>query len=340
MPPPPPTDRASTVLDVADLSVEYRQQDRTVRAVTGLSLALARGKTIALIGESGCGKTTAALATLGMLPAAATVVSGTVTVTTGSQTIDLLGLPARELRAVRWRHVAYVPQGSISALNPIQTVGRHFRQTAQAHDLARRAADARAHDLLAAVHLDPGRVWTSYPHELSGGTRQRVAIALAMLLEPAVILLDEPTTALDVLTQEAVLTTLLELQEATGVSYLAITHDLTVATAMAEEVVTMYAGRPVEYGTADQLLAGPLHPYTCGLLRSMPAVDSDLAAEPIGGYPPSLSALPPGCSFHPRCALAEDRCRSAGPPELALLQGRRVACPVTVERVAIAGGDA
>jgi peptide/nickel transport system ATP-binding protein len=333
-----PHEAASGILEVADLSVEYRQKDRTVHAVTGLSLALGQGETIALIGESGCGKTTAALAILGMLPASGSVVSGTVTVTTGARPIDVLGLPPRELRAMRWRHVAYVPQGSISALNPIQTVGRHFRQTAHAHDLARRAAELRAYELLTAVHLDPDRVWNSYPHELSGGTRQRIVIALAMLLEPAVIVLDEPTTALDVLTQEAVLKTLLELQEATGVSYLAITHDLAVATAMADEVVTMYAGRAVEYGTAEQILAGPVHPYTRGLMSSMPSVDSDLAAESIGGYPPNLSALPPGCSFHPRCPVAEDSCRGGGPPELVPVQGRRVACPVTVERIAKPGG--
>jgi len=335
-----PPRAASRVLEVADLTVEYRQKDRTVHAVTGLSLALGQGETVALIGESGCGKTTAALAILGMLPPSATVVSGTVTVTTEERPTDLLGLAPRELRALRWRHVAYVPQGSISALNPVQTVGRHFLQTAQAHDLPRRAAELRAYDLLAAVHLEPDRLWNSYPHELSGGTRQRVVIALAMLLEPAVIVLDEPTTALDVLTQEAVLKTLLELQAATGVSYLAITHDLAVATAMADEVITMYAGRAVEYGTAEQVLAGPLHPYTRGLMRSMPAVDSDLVAEPIGGYPPSLSALPPGCPFHPRCALAKESCRVAGPPELARVQGRRVACPVTVERIAMAEGAA
>lgn len=331
---------APLALEVANLTVEYRQKDRTVHAVTDLSLTLGHGQTVALIGESGCGKTTAALAILGMLPAAAHVLSGSATVTTDAGPISMLGLPPRELRALRWQHIAYVPQGSISALNPIQTVGRHFRQTAQAHGLARAAADSRAFDLLAAVHLDPDRMWHSYPHELSGGTRQRVAIALAMLLEPAVIILDEPTTALDVLTQEAVLKTLLELQETTGVSYLAITHDLAVATAIADEVVTMYAGRAVEYETADEVRAGPLHPYTRGLLRSMPDVDSDLTAEPIGGYPPSLSALPPGCSFHPRCPIAEDRCRGETPPELVSIHGRRVACPPTVEAIAVPGGVA
>ena len=335
-----PHGAASKALEVTELTVEYREKNRTVHAVTGLSLALGQGETVALIGESGCGKTTAALAILGMLPASAVVASGTVTVTTEERPTNLLALAPDELRALRWRHVAYVPQGSISALNPIQTVGRHFLQTAQAHDMTRRAAERRAYELLAAVHLEPDRIWSSYPHELSGGTRQRVVIALAMLLEPAVIVLDEPTTALDVITQEAVLKTLLELQAETGVSYLAITHDLAVATAIADEVITMYAGRAVEYGTAEDVLAGPLHPYTRGLMSSMPAVDSDLVAEPIGGYPPSLSSLPPGCSFHPRCPLAEDRCRVAGPPELARVQDRRVACPVTVERVAMAEGAA
>jgi peptide/nickel transport system ATP-binding protein len=330
--------RDNTVLEVEGLTVQYRQEDRVVHAVTDLSLALGQGETIALIGESGCGKTTAALAILGMLPAAAKVVSGAVTVTTGGRPTDLLHLPPRELRAMRWRHVAYVPQGSISALNPIQTIGRHFVQTAHAHDLSRRAAESRGAELLAAVHLDPERVWNSYPHELSGGTRQRVVIALAMLLEPEVIVLDEPTTALDVLTQDAVLKTLLELQAATGVSYLAITHDLAVATAMADEVITMYAGRGVEYGTAEQVLDGPLHPYTRGLMLAMPAVDSDLVAEPIGGYPPSLAMLPPGCSFHPRCPLAEDRCLGGGAPALLPVEDRRVACPVTVEQLAATRG--
>lgn len=334
------TDQVSTVLEVSDLSVEYRDRDRTVHAVTGLSLMLSRGETIALIGESGCGKTTAALAILGMLPASATVVSGSVKVATETTPIEVLGLPARELRAIRWRHIAYVPQGSISALNPIQTIGRHFRQTAQAHGLARRVAEERAHDLLSAVHLDSSRVWASYPHELSGGQRQRVSIALAMLLEPAVIVLDEPTTALDVLTQDAVLTTLLELQEATGVSYLAITHDLAVASAVADRIVTMYAGRAVEDGIAEQVVTEPLHPYSRALLTSMPSVDSDVAAEPIGGHPPSLTALPAGCSFHPRCPIAQDRCRDGGPPELSVLRGRRVACPVTVDLFASAEGTA
>jgi len=153
-----------------------------------------------------------------------------------------------------------------------------------------------------------------------------------------VIVLDEPTTALDVLTQEAVLRTLLELQAATGVSYLAITHDLAVATAMADQVITMYAGRGVEYGTAEQVLDGPLHPYTRGLMLAMPAVDSDLVAEPIGGYPPSLAALPSGCSFHPRCPLAEDRCRGGGAPPLLPVGDRRVACPPAVEQLAATEG--
>lgn len=328
------------VLEVADLSVEYRDKGRTVHAVTGLSFAVDHGETLALIGESGCGKTTAALAILGMLPTSATVVSGVVAVTAGARRVDLLGLESRDLRAMRWKHIAYVPQGSISAFNPIQRISRHFWQTAHAHDLPRRAAESRALDLLAAVHLDPNRIWNSYPHELSGGTRQRIAIALAMLLEPAVIILDEPTTALDVLTQEAVLRTLLELQQSTAVSYLAITHDLAVAAALADDVVTMYAGRAVEYGAAEQVLAGPAHPYTRGLMASMPDVDSDQAAEPIGGYPPSLSELPPGCSFHPRCAMAEDRCRGPETPELVRVGDRQVACPVAIEQIVVAGGVA
>lgn len=326
------------VVEVEDLSVVYRDKGRTVRAVTDLSLEICRGQTLALIGESGCGKTTAALAILGMLPTSASIESGVVRAMVGGRRLNLLGLPPRDLRGVRWQHIAYVPQGSISALNPIQRISRHFRQTAQAHGLSRDAADLRAFDLLSAVHLDPDRIWISYPHELSGGTRQRVAIALAMLLEPEVIILDEPTTALDVLTQEAVLSTLLELQQSTGVSYLAITHDLAVAAAMADDVITMYAGRAVERGAAGLVLAEPQHPYTRGLLTSMPDVDSDEVAKPIGGYPPSLAALPEGCAFHPRCPAAEDDCRRGEPPTPVPLNGRLVACPVVVQRSLTAGG--
>lgn len=326
------------VLEVEDLTVVYRDQNRTVRAVTDFSLQIGRGRTLALIGESGCGKTTAALAILGMLPASATVEAGVINAAAGGRSRNLLELSPRELRSTRWQHVAYVPQGSISALNPIQRVSRHFRQTAQAHGLSRAIADERAFDLLAAVHLDPDRIWISYPHELSGGTRQRVVIALAMLLEPDVIILDEPTTALDVLTQEAVLMTLLELQQATGVSYLAITHDLAVAAAIADDVITMYAGRAVERGPADLVLSQPAHPYTRGLLSSMPDVDSDDIALPIGGYPPSLAELPPGCSFHPRCPVAEDRCGTGAAPDPVTFDGRQVACPVVARRSALEPG--
>ena len=371
-------DTGRPALDIDGLTVTYRDPngaaDRVVRAVTDLTLTIQRGRTLALIGESGCGKTTAALAVLGMLPAAATVESGTATVTThdhaavrvrggrkpsagpGVRTyaapaadagvgkspmensIDLLNLSSRDLRRVRWKHIAYVPQGSISAFNPIQRISRHFRQTAQAHDLRSSVAEQRAYELLAAVHLEPGRIWNSYPHELSGGTRQRVAIALAMLLKPAVIILDEPTTALDVLTQEAVLKTLLELQEQTGVSYLAITHDLAVASAMAHDVVTMYAGRAVEYGSAEQVLSQPVHPYTRGLMRSMPTVDSDIEAEPIGGYPPSLAALPTGCAFHPRCPRAIDPCREGAAPAFVSVHDRMAACPVVAHEPDSADG--
>lgn len=326
----PATPARQRVLDVSGLTVEYRQSGRAVRAVTDLSFRVHRGETVALIGESGCGKTTAVLGILGMLPAAATLRSGEVVAHAGGKDIRLTELTPGQLRETRWRHVAYVPQGSISAFNPIQTIARHFRQTAKAHGMAPRDADDRAHELLTAVHLDADRVWSSYPHELSGGTRQRVAIALAMLLKPEVIILDEPTTALDVITQEAVMETLVELQEATGVGYLFITHDLTVATAIADVVVTMYAGRAVEMGSSDDLVDRPLHPYTRGLMLSTPSLDHDVQAKAIGGYPPNLADLPAGCAFHPRCRSATADCRTGAAPELVDVGGRRVACPVTL----------
>ena len=262
------------VFDVTALTVEYRDDARTVHAVTDLTFSVRRAETVALIGESGSGKTTAALAVLGMLPRNAVVVSGNAVVTAGGGAVDLLDLRPDALRSMRWRRVAYVPQGSISALNPVQRVRTHFIQTARAHGMGRDAAESRANELLPAVHLDPARILRAYPHELSGGTRQRVAIALSMLLEPAVIVLDEPTTALDVLTQEAVLTTLRELQRATSVSYVLITHDLGVAAAMADDIVVMHDGRAVEHGNAEQILTAPQHTYTRSLLAAMPRLDA------------------------------------------------------------------
>jgi len=298
------------VLDVRDLTVEYRGE-RTVRAVTELSVAIRRGETVALIGESGSGKTTAALAILGMLPDSAHVLGGGATVLTGTGPIDLIGLAPRELRVLRWRHIAYVPQGSINALNPVQRISRHFQQTAHAHGLAADEAQARAFELLEAVHLDAPRIWGSYPHELSGGTRQRVAIALAMLLRPAVIVLDEPTTALDVLTQEAVLRTLLDLQAQTGVSYLMITHDLAMAGAMADRIVTMVAGRAVEYGDSASVLADPRHSYTRGLLAAMPSLDGDDAMPPTSAVP-SVAAITEAGMAGPLVDIATGR--AAEPP--------------------------
>ncbi|NOT31573.1 MAG: ABC transporter ATP-binding protein [Planctomycetes bacterium] len=317
-----------SVLSVLDLTVEFDTPAGRVRAVDGVSFELAPGETLALVGESGSGKTLTALALLGLLPHGARVSTGRAFF--GEQ--NLLRLSERELRKLRGRALAIVFQDPLGALHPMLTIERQLTEVIQAHEGGpRRAARARALVALEEVGLaEPERVLGSHAHELSGGMRQRVLIAMAILLRPAVLFADEPTSALDVTVQVQVLALLAELQRRHGIAIVLISHDLARVAEFAERVQVLYAGRTVEVARTRELFARPLHPYTRGLLASAPRLDGALAfpLPSIQGQPSDLMQRPAGCAFHPRCALVQAGCKTRV-PELAQVRGlgeRRSAC--------------
>jgi peptide/nickel transport system ATP-binding protein len=297
---------------VRDLDVTFHSRDGDVRAVRNLTCELSRGETLGIVGESGSGKTTVALAILGLLPRNA-YVTGSVTAL-GHQ---ILGLRERDLAAVRGGTIAYVPQDPLSSLNPSFTVGWQVAETIWTRQrVSKEAAHRRAVELLAAVGIpQPAEQARRYPHEFSGGMRQRAVIAMAMANAPDIIIADEPTTALDVTIQAQVLEALKAAREQTGASMILITHDLGIVAGMADRVMVMYAGRPVETGAVDEIFFRSRMPYTLGLLGSLPRLDVDSTAPllPIPGVPPSLIGLPPGCPFAPRCPVVYARCLAEEP---------------------------
>jgi peptide/nickel transport system ATP-binding protein len=304
------------LLEVSGLSVEVERAGERFAAVDDVSFAVARGEALGLVGESGCGKTMTLRAVMGLLPAAARVSAGTVR------------LDGAELRGRR-RGLGMVFQDPLSALNPVMTAGAQGAEAPRrVLRLSRRAARARAVELLRLVGVpDPERRARAYPHELSGGTRQRVMIALALSSEPEALLCDEPTTALDVTIQADILRLLADLRARLGLTIVFVTHDLAVMAQVCREVAVMYAGRLVEVGPAREVLAAPRHPYTLGLLRSVVDLDAPTAEpEPIPGALPDPLRRPPGCPFHPRCPLAGPECEREPVPLIAIAPGRLSAC--------------
>jgi peptide/nickel transport system ATP-binding protein len=243
-----------------------------------------------------------------------------------------LSLKGDNLRQFRWHECAMVFQSALNALNPVLRISEHFIDTARAHGYLSgyrqtTALRERSLKLLSMVRLDAERVWRSFPHELSGGMSQRVLIALALLLEPQLLILDEPTTALDILTQRNIMEVLKELRGQLGFSMLFISHDLALAAELADRVATVYAGRIIEIGDVRTIFRNPHHPYTIGLIKAVPTLTSDKSSLiSVPGSPPDLIQLPTGCKFHPRCPLADDRCRSEDPPLTELESGHKVAC--------------
>lgn len=310
------------VLEVRDLCVDYVSAQGPVRAVDRVSFDVARGEILGIAGESGCGKSTVAQAVLRILPPPAVITGGRVRL----EGRDLLAMSEPELRAMRWSRASMVFQSAMDALNPVLTIGEQLADTLRAHGARPGAIGARSAELLALVGIPADRL-ASYPHQLSGGMRQRVGIAIALALEPALVILDEPTTALDVIVEGEILRQLLELRRRFGFSVVFITHDLTRMLQVCDRVAIFYSGRLVEVAPAAALRARPLHPYARGLLRAFPSVhgsDAELASIP--GAPPSLRSPPPGCRFHPRCAEAVERCRTEEPALLAAGDRRAVAC--------------
>ena len=302
------------LLDVQDLHVQFATEDGVVKAVDGVSLQVERGKVLGVVGESGSGKSVSMLTVMGLTRAPNTTISGTARF----EGRDLLTASDEDLRRVRGDDVAMIFQDPLSSLHPFYKVGWQLAEAMQAHrDVSDRAARERAVELLAMVGIpDPRQRINAYPHELSGGMRQRAMIAMALANEPKVLIADEPTTALDVTVQAQILQLIGRLQRELGMAVVLITHDLGVVAEVSDDIVVMYAGKIVESAATEKIFNAPQHPYTWGLLRSIPRLDRprDEPLVPIPGRPPSLITLPSGCSFHPRCPYVRDRHRRVEPP--------------------------
>ena len=303
------------ILSVRGLSIDYRTRRGPVHAVRDVSFDIAKGETVAIIGESGSGKTTLAVSLIRLSPRSARITKGEILYTNDRETIDIRTVAEDELRQYRWSECAMVFQAALNSFNPVINVWEQFADTARAHGMKDSATiHARANELLGLVHLDPARVLKAYPHELSGGMKQRVLIALSLLLEPQLIILDEPTTALDILTQRSIIDLLGTLRKKLGFSMIFISHDLSIAAELADRMITMYAGTVVERASVTDLFYRPRHPYSVGLLRAVPRVSGAMGAvESIPGSPPDLIRLPPGCTYIPRCPLAIAACAEREP---------------------------
>jgi oligopeptide/dipeptide ABC transporter ATP-binding protein len=309
------------VLEVDDLRVRIASRRGVVRAVDGVSFEVPRGEALGLVGESGSGKSMTLKAVLGVLPSEAKVASGQVRL----DGTDLLTLDQHTLNRIRGPKISMIFQEPMSALNPVMRVGRQISEGPRIHlGYSRARAEERALELMRRVGIpDPERRYRAYPHEFSGGMRQRVMIAIALSCEPEIILCDEPTTALDVTIQDQILRLLVRLCQESGVSLVFVTHDLPVVAQVCQQVAVMYGGQIVERGDVRDVLLDPRHPYTLGLVRSAPDVEYvQDSLRPIPGAPPSLIDPPDGCRFHPRCDFAEDDCRTGTVP-LRLLAGDR-----------------
>jgi oligopeptide/dipeptide ABC transporter ATP-binding protein len=315
------------LLDVRGLRTQFHTRAGVVRAVDGVSWTVHKGETVALVGESGCGKSVSALSVMRLVSApAGRIVAGEI-VFKGR---NLLSLSEEEMRKVRGREIGMIFQEPMTSLNPVLSVGRQLTEPLEIHlGMTRSQAQARAVELLSLVGIPDGaRRLRQFPHQFSGGMRQRIMIAMALACDPALILADEPTTALDVTIQAQILELMKSVSRRLGVAILMITHNLGVVARYADRVNVMYAGKIVERATARELYGNPRHPYTLGLLRSVPRLDEPRRSrlQPIPGQPPDLSHLPDGCSFAPRCFYVVDRCREQVPPLDEVSPNHRSAC--------------
>ena len=318
------------LLEVEGLKTHFFTRDGVIRAVDGVSFFVSAGETLAIVGESGCGKSVTSLSILRLIASPpGRAVAGSIRF----EGRDLLELSEPEMRDVRGNAISMIFQEPMTSLNPVLTIGRQIAETLTLHrGLGRAAARARAIEMLALVNIpEPARRVTEYPHQLSGGMRQRVMIAMALACNPRLLIADEPTTALDVTIQAQILDLMRGLKEKTGAAIVLITHDLGVVAEMAQRVVVMYAGRKVEEAPVAALFASPRHPYTRGLLQSIPRLGEASAGErkrlvEIRGTVPSMREAIPGCVFAPRCAHTTDRCRSEYPPLELKAEGHTVAC--------------
>jgi len=300
---------------------------RTVRAVDDVSLEINENEILGIAGESGCGKSTLIKVLFGMVKPPLTVLSGKVSYNFEDDNIDILSLQGRKLKQIRWRDISYIPQGSMSVLNPVRRIKKTFHDFIGAHWEVKKkeALEALTKEYLSALGLPVG-ILNSYPHQLSGGMRQRVTIALATILRPKVIFADEPTTALDVVVQRGVIQLLKHIQKEQNNTLVLITHDMAVHANIAERVAIMYAGQIVEEAKTKDIFRNPFHPYTKYLIGSLPKIGDRSYKISAPGGPPSLVSPPNGCRFHPRCSYVMDICKKKSPPLIDVGEGHKVAC--------------
>jgi peptide/nickel transport system ATP-binding protein len=315
----------SALLEVADLTVEFEQVDLPpARAVSAVDLVLRKGQVLGIVGESGCGKTTLALSLLRLLPGNGRIVGGRV-IYRGR---DLLDLAEVEMAAIRWRHIAMVFQGAMNALNPVRTVGDQIAEAIRRHlpEVPPEEVERKVRQLLDTVGINPARR-NDYPHQYSGGMRQRAVIAMALACSPSILIADEPTTALDVMIQAQILRLLVRLKQSLGLALILVTHDLGVVAEMCDHVLVMYGGIVAEVGAVDDIFNRPGHPYTQALLKAFPDISNPAARmQSIPGTPPRLDPPPPGCRFSDRCPVVIDRCRVEEPRDHVLRIGHRARC--------------
>jgi peptide/nickel transport system ATP-binding protein len=310
------------VLEVSHLSVDYVLDRGNVRAVDDVSFTVSRGEFLGIVGESGCGKSTLLFAVAQLLAAPAEIAAGSVTF--GGT--NLVGLTEGQLSAIRWRDMSVVMQSAMNALNPVKTIGAQFKDAMRAHGKFTGAdVSARSAEVLKMVGIDPLHL-RSYPHQLSGGMRQRAMIAMAMLFTPDLVIMDEPTSALDVVAQRSLMVQIKDLQQALGFAVIFVTHDMSLISHFSDRLMVMYAGQVDELGATRTTFDRPQHPYTQGLLEAFPSIRGPrVPLQGIPGSPPDLSAVPSGCRFHPRCPYAVDRCATDA-PELYPLEAALVRC--------------
>ena len=311
-------------LNVRDLAAYYRTETTPNKAVDGVTFDVARDEIFGIAGESGCGKSTLAKAILRLLKPPGYIKDGKILF----NDVNLLELDEKDLRSTRWRHISYIPQGSMNSLNPVIRAEDQIIEAIRLHDsnISKSDLKQKVEELFISVGLAP-EVSRAYPHELSGGMKQRVVIAMAIALGPELIVADEPTTALDVVVQKGILQLLLDLKEKLGSSLILITHSMPVQAQVSDRIAIMYAGKIVEVGDSNVIFSDPLHPYTQALISAVPSIEATKKLSGLSGFPPDLRTPPPGCRFHPRCPHAiEGKCNVKEPSLIEVLSGRLVAC--------------
>jgi peptide/nickel transport system ATP-binding protein len=313
---------SGSILEVRDLSVEYLLERGIVLAVDKVSFDLAAGEFLGIVGESGCGKSTLLFAVAQLLAPPAEVTGGSV-IFKGR---NMVGLTDKEMTAIRWRNLSVVMQSAMNALNPVKSIGAQFSDAMRAHGVASKGEIAeRSAEVLKMVGIDPVHL-KSYPHQLSGGMRQRSMIAMAMLFTPDLVIMDEPTSALDVVAQRSLMVQIKELQEQLGFAIIFVTHDMSLVSHFSDRLMVMYGGVIAEFGATRQVFDSPLHPYSIGLLEAFPSIRGQrVPLTGIPGSPPDLANIPPGCRFAPRCPKVMARCQ-VEPPDLYQVDGTLVRC--------------